>query len=131
MKIRSKLPLLMLPILSLLAACSPIVVKGKVIRGGLSMAATVPASDERLGDAGIKGVTIEAAQQGRLGEVVTATSRNDGSFSIPLKGNGSLSLPMTVKVTADGYLPAEVTLPTPTPEARLLVVLKPMRRSGE
>ena len=131
MNTRMVLRILTLPLVATLVACSPVLVKGKVIHGGLSMAATVPASDARLKDEGIEGVMIEAAQQGRLGEVVYAESKKDGSFTIPLKGNGSLSLPMTITVTADGYLPAKVTLPTPTPEARLLVVLKPMRHSSE
>ena len=123
------LGLLLLPLL--LGACSPVTVEGKVISGNLSVITSVIDGDARLEGGGIEGASIAAIREGRHLETMTATSDEDGEFKFPLKSDAALSRPMTYKVTAEGFLPAQVTLPTPTPNEKLLVVLKPIRGSNE
>ena len=114
-----------------ITGCAPVKVTGKVISGRLSVITAVPLSDARLEGEGIALAQIIAVQEARQGTVLTFTADANGMFSIPLKGDGALGQPITFDVEAEGYLPAQVTMPTPTPNQKLLVVLKPMRASDE
>lgn len=117
---------------SLLAVgCAPVSVKGKIISGNLSVITSVPNSDSRLEGPGVEGATITAVQEARETISLSATSDKDGLFSIPLKGDSALGQAMSFQVEAEGFLPARVSMPTPTPNETLLIVLKPMRVSSE
>ncbi|GAB5495156.1 MAG: hypothetical protein Phyf2KO_02360 [Phycisphaerales bacterium] len=111
--------------------CSPVTVKGKIIPGNLSVITAVPLSDSRLEGEGVAGATISAVQEARTSVTLTAESNEQGEFTIPLKGDSALGQAMSFQVEAEGYLPARVTMPTPTPNESLLVVLKPIRSSSE
>lgn len=115
----------------LVVGCAPVNVSGKVISGRLSVITAVPLNDTRLEGVGIAGANIKAQQEARQGTTLTAVADEQGVFSIPLKGDGALGQPITFTVEAEGYLSAQVSMPTPTPNEKLLVVLKPMRASSE
>ncbi|PHQ82366.1 MAG: hypothetical protein COB69_02050 [Phycisphaera sp.] len=115
----------------LIIGCAPVKVTGKVISGRLSVITSVPPGDARLKGEGIAFANIVAVQEARHNTILTAVADANGMFSIPLKGDGALGRPITFEVQAEGYLPAQVTMPTPTPNQKLLVVLKPMRASDE
>ncbi len=114
-----------------LVACAPVSVKGRVIAGQLSVITAVPTGDARLAQEGIEGVRIVAVQQINNNRATPAVSDKNGDFKIPLKGDAGLAQNLTFSVEAEGYLPARVEMPTPTPQQRLLVVLKPLRSSSE
>ncbi|MCA9274026.1 MAG: hypothetical protein KDA31_13395 [Phycisphaerales bacterium] len=116
---------------ALLVGCSPISVKGRVIAGQLSVITAVPTGDARLAQEGIPDVRILAVQQINNNRTTPAVSGKHGDFSIPLKGDAGLAKNLTFSVEADGYLPVRVEMPTPTPQQRLLIVLKPLRSSSE
>jgi hypothetical protein len=118
-------------LLVLIVGCAPVKVSGKVISGRLSVITAVPLSDPRLSGEGVVGAIVVANQEARQGTTLTAVADANGVFSIPLKGDGALGQPITFKVEADGFLSAQVTMPTPTPNEKLLVVLKPLRSSSE
>lgn len=115
----------------LTVGCSPVTVNGKIIAGNLSVITAVPVSDSRLEGEGVEGATISAVQEARATVTLTAVSDEEGVFAIPLKGDSALGQAMSFQVEAEGYLPARVTMPTPTPNESLLVVLKPIRSSSE
>jgi len=123
--------LLTLCLSAFLAACSPVSVIGRVIAGELSVITAVPSGDARLSGEGIPGVRIVATQQINNNRATPAVSGKEGDFRIPLKGDAGLAQNLTFSVEAEGYLPVRVEMPTPTPQQRLLVVLKPLRSSGE
>ena len=113
-----------------LGGCAPVSVRGTVISGEISLIAVVDKNDPRLEQPGIPDAKVVVRQTGRAGAVVERSSNTDGVFSVPLEGTGALSSPMGMVVSADGYLRAnEETMPTPTKDQRLLVLLKPMRRT--
>lgn len=116
---------------ALLTACAPVAVTGRVIQGQLSVITSVPQGDARLAQEGIPGVKIVAMQKIQNNRTITAVTDEKGDFRIPLKGDSGLAQNLTFTVEADGYLPAQVDMPTPTPQQRLLVVLKPLRTSSE
>lgn len=116
---------------ALAVGCSPVTVKGKVIAGNLSVITAVATTDSRLEGEGVGGATISAVQEARSTVTLTAVSDEEGVFAIPLKGDSALGQAMSFQVEAEGYLPARVTMPTPTPNESLLVVLKPIRSSSE
>ncbi|RNC81345.1 MAG: hypothetical protein ED559_06015 [Phycisphaera sp.] len=115
----------------LAVGCSPVTVNGKIIAGNLSVITAVPATDSRLEGEGVEGATITAVQEARSTVTLTSVSDKEGVFDIPLKGDSALGQAMSFQVEAEGYLPARVTMPTPTPHESLLVVLKPIRSSSE
>lgn len=130
MTTRAAAPLL-LALAILLTACAPVAVKGRVIAGQLSLITSVPTSDARLAEPGIEGVRIVATQKINNNRTILGVSDKDGNFRIPLKGDAGLAQNIAFSAEAEGYLPARIDMPTPTPQQRLLVVMKPLQRSGE
>lgn len=114
-----------------LAGCAPVAVKGRVISGQLSVITSVPTGDARLSEAGVPGAKIVATQKIQNNRTISAVTDGNGDFRIPLEGDAGLASNLTFTVEADGYLPARVDIPTPTPQQRLLVVLKPLQRTSE
>ena len=111
-------------------ACAPVTIRGTVVPGEISLIAVVHKDDARLDMPGIPDAKVIVRQTGQAGAVVERKASDTGRFSVPLKGTGALSRPMMVEVFADGYLQArEETMPTPTKSERLLVLMKPLRRS--
>lgn len=115
----------------LLTACAPVSVKGRVIAGQLSVITAVPTGDSRLAEPGVPGIRVIATQKINNNRTISAVSDKNGDFRIPLKGDAGLAQNLTFSVEGEGYLPVRVDMPTPTPQQRLLIVLKPMRSSGE
>lgn len=130
MTTRAAAPLL-LALSLLLAACAPVAVKGRVIAGQLSVITAVPTGDARLSEPGIEGVRIVATQKINNNRTIVAVSDKDGVFRVPLKGDAGLAQNIAFSAEAEGFLPARVDMPTPTPQQRLLVVMKPLQRSSE
>lgn len=116
---------------ALLAGCAPVAVKGRVIGGRLSVITSVPTDDARLDEAGVPGARIVATQKIKNNRTISAVADKNGDFRIPLEGDAALASNLSFTVEAEGYLPARVDMPTPTPQQRLLVVLKPLQSSGE
>ncbi|MGP1272656.1 MAG: hypothetical protein ACTS22_04930 [Phycisphaerales bacterium] len=109
--------------------CAPVSIRGTVIEGEISLIAVVDKSDPRLNQPGLGDAVVVVQQTGRSGAVVERDARGDGRFYVPLKGTGALSAPMGVEVRAPGYVRAiEESMPTPTKDQRLLVLLKPIGR---
>lgn len=114
-----------------LTACAPVSVKGRVIAGQLSVITSVPKGDSRLEQPGVPGIRVIAIQKINNNRTISVVSGKNGDFRIPLKGDAGLAQNLTFSIEGEGYLPVRVDMPTPTPQQRLLVVLKPMRSSGE
>ncbi len=115
----------------LLTACAPVAVKGRVIAGELSVITAVPMGEARLSQPGVPGIRVIATQKINNNRTISAVSDKNGDFRIPLKGDAGLAQNLTFSIEGEGYLPVRVDMPTPTPQQRLLVVLKPLRSSGE
>ncbi|MEM9167841.1 MAG: hypothetical protein AAGB48_12560 [Planctomycetota bacterium] len=112
----------------LLSACSPIVIRGTVVPGEISVIAVVDADDPRLKQSGITDAKVTIRQTGRSGAVRQDTTGEFGRFAVPLDGTGALSRPMMVEAEANGYLGAvEASMPTPAPGQELLILLQPLR----
>ncbi len=114
-----------------LTACAPVAVKGRVIAGQLSVIAAVQTGDPRLAEPGVPGMRVIATQKINNNRTISAVTDKNGDFRIPLKGDAGLAQNLTFSIEGEGYLPVQVEMPTPTPQQRLLVVLKPLRSSSE
>lgn len=114
-----------------LVACSPVKFKCIVLEGELSTIAVVSASDPRFDQTGVMGAEIIVRQTGRAGDVIVKTTNENGRATIPLAGTGALSRPLSVEVSAEGYIPARIgQMPTPTPGQALLILIEPIGSSG-
>lgn len=112
----------------LLSACAPVNIRGTVFSGEVGIIAAVPAGDKRLNDPGLPGVKVRVLQTGRSGAVVERTTDDQGRFSIPLEGTGALGSPMTIEASHAGHAFASESMPTPTQDTRVLIMLQPLRR---
>ncbi|MEL6798038.1 MAG: hypothetical protein AAFO89_14610 [Planctomycetota bacterium] len=107
--------------------CAPVRIKCVVLEGELSTIAVVSASDPRFDEAGVEGAEIVVRQTGRAGDVIVRTTNANGHATIPLAGTGALSRPLSVEVSAEGYIPARIEqMPTPTPGRGLLILVEPI-----
>lgn len=129
--IHARTACLILCLAALVGGCAPVTVKGRVIAGQLSVITSVPTGDARLSGPGIEGVRVVATQKIKNNRTIAAVTDGKGDFRIPLEGDAGLAQNLSFTVEAEGYLPARVDMPTPTPQQRLLVVLKPLQRSSE
>ncbi len=110
-----------------LVGCSPVRIKCLVLEGELSTVAVVSASDPRFDEVGVEGAEIIVRQTGRAGDVIIRTTNASGRATIPLAGTGALSRPLSVEVTAEGYIPARIgQMPTPTKGQGLLILIEPI-----
>ena len=122
--------LVLLGLVAMTAACSPVKFRVKVIEGELSTVQAISQNDPRFQGEGIADAEVTISQTGRAGDVIMRMTNANGSASIPLKGTGALSRPMGVVVRAQGYLPAmREQMPTPTPGTGLPILLEPIGAS--
>jgi hypothetical protein len=115
-------------LLVLLSACAPVNIRGTVFAGEVGIIAAVPADDARLKKPGLSGVKVRVLQTGRSGAVVERTTDEKGRFSVPLEGTGALGSPMTIEASLAGHAFASESMPTPTQNTRILIMLQPLRR---
>ena len=116
---------------SLLQGCGghgAVVMKGKVISGDISYIAAVGETDPRLKQNGLEGAEVSVRGVGMRADRILsdAKSGKGGDLSIKIVDQDALLRPAEFRVHLPGYADAFQELPLPSPEPRLLVILKPM-----
>lgn len=120
---------------TVLAACSPYTVTGRVVRGDSSYMLLVEEGDPRLDEPGLPGVQMKlTVDPGKIERKVVAqeVSGPSGEVSLPVDELGAGLLDFTVGVIArkPGFSPAEGTFMLPKGgRTRLLIIMAPGRDS--
>jgi hypothetical protein len=100
-------------------------VKGKVIGGQVAFVGAVDSKDERLSGPGLEGATVVARGTGTRSEttLATATSNPKGEFTLDVRDERSLLGTIEFRGRKAGHIDARATMPAPTSDRRLLVIL--------
>jgi hypothetical protein len=123
-------PLATLLLLTPMVGCQPgsVTVTGKVIEGNISFAGVVDPTDERLKGGGLSDVTVSGRKvvdgQPGLG-IGEAKSDHSGNFKIEVREQSAFMQQAQFTAHKDGYINAVNTMPLPSVDRRLLVILKP------
>ena len=121
---------------AVLGGCSSYQLKGHVIKGDVSWAAVVDASDPRLREPGLPGAQIALINdpmkinRQRIG---AALSDANGDFAITVTepGAGWMLYDVGAYVSRQGFLDAEGFFRLPAADKRVLVVLQTGRSEGK
>ncbi len=125
--------LLLLPALSLLPACGPHKIYGRVVTGDTSYITVVDKDDHRLdAEGGVSGVLLRLQlDPGRINQrnIAEQTSGEDGKFTLPVDefGAGVIELEGGLLARRHGFKSAEGVFVVPGNSKRILVVLEPGR----
>lgn len=114
----------------LLAACSPHMISGRVVRGDVSYVSVVDKDDPRLSEPGLPGVLLKLElDPGRLSgkSLSQETSGSDGEFNLPVDEPGAGLIDMEVGLLArrKGFQSAEGVFKVPKGSKRVLIVMSP------
>lgn len=118
---------------TILSACGPYQMHGRVIEGDSSYITVVDKDDHRLESTlGMSGVLLKLQiDPGRINRRMLAqeTSDTDGRFSLPVDefGAGVLQLECGVLARKRGFKSAEGVFPLPDKDQRVLIVMTPGR----
>lgn len=115
-----------------LGGCNAYTLRGHVVSGNYNMLELVPANDPRLGDPGMSGVRIEAIRDpDSLGKIVVsgATSGRNGEVRLVINEFGAGWMKevwdLRARIGSDWFAESRTTLPKPSENLRLLVVISP------
>jgi hypothetical protein len=100
-------------------------VLGKVIPGEIAFIGAVDVSEARLDGPGLEGATVTARGTGSRSETTlgTAVSNARGEFAVSLSDQEVLLGTVEFWGHKPGYLAARTTMPVPTADRKLLVIL--------
>jgi hypothetical protein len=106
-------------------------VQGKVIRGEIAFVGAVDGKDPRLTGPGLEGATVTARGTGNRSELTlgAATSNARGEFGLSLSDQNALLSTVEFWGHKPGHMDARTTMPVPTSDRKLLVIL-PERAPG-
>lgn len=110
----------------LIAGCSSVTVRGRVIEGPVNIIVVVPEGDDRLSDPdslGLEGIDVSVDVPG-LDSPKRTTTDNEGRFSFKIGGKAKTGRGIAVGARGEGWLPEETTTPFPPMDHRLLIVLQ-------
>lgn len=125
--------LFILPVFSLLPACGPHTIQGRVVQGDTSYITVVDNDDPRFeSETGITGALLKLQlEPGRINRRVVAeqTSGANGEFSLPVDefGAGVLEVECGLLARRRGFKSAEGVFMMPGGSKQILVVLQPGR----
>ncbi|QQE12505.1 hypothetical protein JD969_03270 [Planctomycetota bacterium] len=123
----------LIAIVAAVTGCAPYTMQGRVIEGPNSFITVVSADDPRLNaatnDSGLANVqidvTLDPNEMRPINEGNTYTDLS-GNFSMPIsaQGAGFLMYEAQITATGSGFAPVQKTMPLPSGNKCILVVLK-------
>jgi hypothetical protein len=107
-------------------------VYGKVIEGQIAFVGAVDGKDSRLSGPGLEGATVTARGTGGRSETTlsTATSNAKGEFKIDITDERALLTTVEFWGHKAGHVDARSTMPVPSSDRKLLVILPPAGSAG-
>lgn len=122
-------------LLSLLAGCGGITVRGTVVGSPIGRAVVVDERDERLSEQGIPGVELKIVRvgsetSGGVAPLATAVSDGSGNFSMRLRDADKVRGPVVILTEGDGTLRTSTRIYPPRQGQAVLVNVRERRTSG-